>query len=995
MATTPTIPDSATRHSGRTTVASVECSDRVLSANETCTYTIVFNRAVNPDTFSLADLKIVKPDTYEVITNKGELSNLRTTGEGAPDRNITWKFDLKAPDSGDSTGNLILLYAEDVRDMAGNRCAGVGVEGVDVLNRTYTDGVQAFRTQTYTIDTTKPTATVTLNKSAFTVGETATVTFAFSEDVGTSFGRDDVEVDNGTLGELTHVANTNRWTASFTPSVNVEDASNTIRVNLTGVTDLAGNAGTGKAASTIDTTKPSATVTLDKSIFKVGETATVTFAFSEDVGTSFSSADVVAENGTLGELTRTAGTNSWTATFTPTNGLQKTTNNSIRVNLTGVTDIVGNAGTGQAVSTGYTIDTLRPTATITLDKSALKVGETATVTFAFSEDVGTSFDAHDIVGMDNVRGLDNLTRVESTNNWTARITPTEDVEAALNTIRVNLAGVTDTTGNAGEGQAASTNYTISTRPPSAGVTIDRSLLRVGETATVSFSFNKDVGASFGLDDVEVDNGTLSELTRASTTNNWTANFTPTANVEAASNTVRVKLTGVTDTAGNVGVGQVVSTNYAIDTRPPGATITLDKSSLRVGETATVTFAFSEDVGTSFSSDDVEVDNGTLGALTRTASTNSWTAPFTPTADVEDASNTIRVKLTGVTDTAGNAGVGQAASTNYVVDTRAPVFASATVNGAQLVLSYTEGLSLDAGHVAANGAFAVLVNNTANAVTRVSVEPQAKTVTLTLSTAVTPGQSVSVAYQDPTAGDDANAIQDTAGNDAASFAATQVRNDTATPAPRRPALPETPNAPNADSDGVPDAQENQAVGPKGSITGDGNGDGIQDSAQATVASFRAKTANSFDTSVTLVADSRDGKVPLDSHTRITGLEQEDAPALTPRALETPIALTSFKAALETAGSSETFSLYVDPKIGVNGYWLQDHSGTWVNLASSPYGGKMVNEGGRLRLDFQIKDGGPFDADRQADGVITAPGAAAKMPLSIVGLAPDVAHDGFWF
>ncbi|MCW8200966.1 glycosyl hydrolase, partial [Verminephrobacter aporrectodeae subsp. tuberculatae] len=173
----------------------------------------------------------------------------------------------------------------------------------------------------------------------------------------------------------------------------------------------------------------------------------------------------------------------------------------------------------------------------------------------------------------------------------------------------------------------------------------------------------------------------SELTRASTTNNWTANFTPTANVEAASNTVRVKLTGVTDTAGNVGVGQVVSTNYAIDTRPPGATITLDKSSLRVGETATVTFAFSEDVGTSFSSDDVEVDNGTLGALTRTASTNSWTAPFTPTADVEDASNTIRVKLTGVTDTAGNAGVGQAASTNYVVDTRAPVFASATVNGA--------------------------------------------------------------------------------------------------------------------------------------------------------------------------------------------------------------------------------------------------------------------------------------------------------------------------
>ncbi|WP_265310996.1 hypothetical protein [Verminephrobacter aporrectodeae] len=65
--------------------------------------------------------------------------------------------------------------------------------------------------------------------------------------------------------------------------------------------------------------------------------------------------------------------------------------------------------------------------------------------------------------------------------------------------------------------------------------------------------------------------------------------------------------------------------------------------------------------------------------------------------------------------------------------------------------------------------------------------------------------------------------------------------------------------------------------------------------------------------------------------------------------------------------------------------------WVNLASSPYGGKMVDKGGRLRLDFPITDGGQFDAD----GVITAPGAAAQMPLSIVDQAPDVAHDGFWF
>ncbi|MCW8209357.1 hypothetical protein D8B24_20640, partial [Verminephrobacter aporrectodeae subsp. tuberculatae] len=158
-----TIPDPNTL----TTIASVECSDLVLSANETCTYTIVFTRAVDPLTFSLADLKTVRPGTYEVITNKGELSNLRTT-----DGNITWKFDLKAPDSGNSTDNLILLYIEDVTDKEGRRCGGGTLSGVNG------DGRYPFTTHTYTIDTTAPeinTATVNGNQLVLTYTEANTL----------------------------------------------------------------------------------------------------------------------------------------------------------------------------------------------------------------------------------------------------------------------------------------------------------------------------------------------------------------------------------------------------------------------------------------------------------------------------------------------------------------------------------------------------------------------------------------------------------------------------------------------------------------------------------------------------------------------------------------------------------------------------------------------------------------------------------------------------
>ncbi|MCW8209644.1 hypothetical protein D8B24_22180, partial [Verminephrobacter aporrectodeae subsp. tuberculatae] len=78
------------------------------------------------------------------------------------------------------------------------------------------------------------------------------------------------------------------------------------------------------------------------------------------------------------------------------------------------------------------------------------------------------------------------------------------------------------------------------------------------------------------------------------------------------------------------------------------------------------------------------------------------------------------------------------------------------------------------------AFAVLVDGAENAVTNVTVDARAKTVTLTLTTAVTHGQTVTVAYADPTTDDDANAIQDAAGNDAVSFAATTVVNNTPAP-----------------------------------------------------------------------------------------------------------------------------------------------------------------------------------------------------------------------
>jgi uncharacterized repeat protein (TIGR02059 family) len=350
-------------------------------------------------------------------------------------------------------------------------------------------------------------------------------------------------------------------------------------------------------------------------------------------------------------------------------------------------------------------------------------------------------------------------------------------------------------------------------------------------------------------------------------------------------------------------------------------------------------------------------------------------------------------------------------TNTTPDTTPPLVNTATVNGNQLVLSYTEATTLDATHAPATTDFAVLVGATANAVTAVAVNAAAKTVTLTLTTAVVAGQAVTVAYTDPTAGNDTNAVQDAAGNDAVSFAARPATNLTPAipdpdpePTPPTP-VPPTPGVP--DNDGIPGPVEDQAPGipgPGGNITpGDGNGDGIKDSEQPSVGSIgfvlsptgESNPGSAPPTFTTLVASSQNGKVGSgNDNARITSLKQLDAPQDLPEGMQMPIGLVSFTVQLAPGKSSENFSLYLDPALGVNGYWKEDASGTWVNLASEPYGGKMVTEGGRTRLDFQITDGGQFDADGKVDGIITDPGAPAHMPLSIVGLAPDIPQ-GFWF
>ena len=84
----------------------------------------------------------------------------------------------------------------------------------------------------------------------------------------------------------------------------------------------------------------------------------------------------------------------WTGTFTPTDDIEDTSN-VISVGTT-LTDLDGNAPLAGASTANYAIDTTEPVvSSVTMSDSALKVGETSTLTITFSEAV-TNFDNSDI-----------------------------------------------------------------------------------------------------------------------------------------------------------------------------------------------------------------------------------------------------------------------------------------------------------------------------------------------------------------------------------------------------------------------------------------------------------------------------------------------------------------------------------------------------------------------------------------------------------------------
>ena len=480
------------------------------------------------------------------------------------------------------------------------------------------------------MDTLAPTVVITDDEAgtANIAGGTITYTFTFSQSVN-GFTVADVVVAGGTKAAAfaSGVDGSSVYTLVITPNAGFQ-GNLTVDVAAGVATDLAGNPNTAapQSVQAVDTLAPSVVITDDEAGTAniAGGTITYTFTFSQPVN-GFAVTDVVVVGGTKAAAFASGvdGSSVYTLVVTPNAGFQG--NLTVDVAAGVATDLAGNPNTA-AVQSVQAVDTLAPSVVITDDEAGTAniAGGTITYTFTFSQPVN-GFAVDDVVVVGGTKAAAFASGVDGSSVYTLVITPNAGFQGIL-TVDVAAGVATDLAGNPNTA-APQSMQAIDTLPPDATIVVADPNLVVGETSPVTFTFTEAVTGFTNADLATIEGGTLlrsARLTAASpgrrpSLRRRTSRTPPTS---ALNNT------GITDLAGNAGVGSSFSNNYAIDTLGPSVTVNILRASLSDNNlTSFVTFDFSS-APTDFTLSDVTAIGGALSAFTQIGNSSNYRATFT-------------------------------------------------------------------------------------------------------------------------------------------------------------------------------------------------------------------------------------------------------------------------------------------------------------------------------------------------------------------------------
>ncbi|WP_238254259.1 Ig-like domain-containing protein, partial [Methylobacterium bullatum] len=515
--------------------------------------------------------------TLNPVTGDNTVNIQEAAGNVAVTGSVTGEF---------TTGDAVTLSVngtEYAGTVAANGTFSINVAGSDLA----ADADRTIDVSVTTTDAAGNTSTATDSQS-YTVDQAAPVfgNFSISEDLGSS-GTDYITRDNtlSVSGSVTGAATGAFVTVDVmngsqlvTTLIGQVQANGTFTTNTSGVLSSTGVAGTNYTF-TASVTDPSGN-TASESFGVVVDRQTTASTVGLTVASDSAAVDGITNDATPdftgtaeagatvgvfldGELVGTAVANSsgqYTLAFADT-GLDPLTNGTYTL-TTITTDVAGNIKPSTQ-STPFTVDTIVPTATITLADSALIAGETTLVTITFSEAV-TGFAFSDLTtGNGTLSGLSaaSTNPVTGAVTYTATLTPAVSTEATANVISLST-GYTDAAGNTGT-VAASADYAVDTKVPTVasvsvsgpGIADGSGTLVTGQTVSFAFDISEAVRVAgiAGLV-LNLSNGATASYNQ-SKSNSTTLTFDYTVLVDQVAGDIRVESVSangavITDLNGN-------------------------------------------------------------------------------------------------------------------------------------------------------------------------------------------------------------------------------------------------------------------------------------------------------------------------------------------------------------------------------------------------------------------------------------------------------------
>ena len=292
-----------------------------------------------------------------------------------------------------------VIDTEPVASTTATPTTDVGTAAITLLGGIDNNYTFALNNGTLTIINAQVTATLAISDDMLAIGETATVTITFSKAIVGGLTNNDLTIPNGTLSALSSSDGNVTFTGIYTPTAGVEDATNAIVLDNTGVPGTTINSGTSTTLSpnfAVDTKAPTGySVSFDNTYIGALGAATTSFTISGgEVGATYQYS--ISSSGD-GNMAITAGSGTITTATQQSGGVDASAlpDGVLTISLS-LVDAPGNEGSMVNDNSA------------TLDQSDPIV--TASQSFSLNEDASDN----DIVGM--VAATDNLSTVFS--NWT-------------------------------------------------------------------------------------------------------------------------------------------------------------------------------------------------------------------------------------------------------------------------------------------------------------------------------------------------------------------------------------------------------------------------------------------------------------------------------------------------------------------------------------------------------------------------------------------------